>query len=92
MKKPLNLNGFVPLPHDPAYLVHADGRVASLKKTPTSLLSERRRRSAVNWRVRIGRTEVRVRDLAFIMHGTTQPFDDRADAWLDENYPNDWED
>lgn len=82
--KPLNLAEFTPLPHNPAYLVHPDGRVISLKKQQPMVLSEKTARRSDLWRVRIGHTEVRVRDLVFIMFGTTAAFLERAEAVASE--------
>ena len=74
----LDLTGFVALPHDPAYLVRKDGRVASLKKQAPVLLSEQKASSPVWYRVRRGSRDYRVRDLVAIMFGDTSEFEARA--------------
>jgi class 3 adenylate cyclase len=80
-----DLTGFVPLPHNPAYLVHPDGRVVSLKKQMPTVLSEHRAVSPVWWRVRIGRYDIRVRDLVLVMFGDPSKFEDRAWQWVEDN-------
>lgn len=82
-----DLTDFIPLPHNPAYLVHPDGRVASLKKETPHILSEQRAVSPVWWRVRLGHNEVRVRDLVLILFGDTSQFHRRAQAWAESLPP-----
>ena len=76
----LNLREFRPLPGLPAYLVHRDGHVATLKKERPALLAERRPESErpTFITVRIGRTDVRVRDLVLAMYGDVGAFMDRV--------------
>lgn len=74
----LDLSEFIPLPTQPAYLVRRDGRVASLKKDPPALLSEQKSNSPVGYRVRLGRTDYRVRDLVAILWGDASEFEARA--------------
>lgn len=82
--KQLNLAEFTALPHNPAYMVHPDGRVVSLKKESPRVLSEQKGRSPVWWRVRIGRIDVRIRDLVLVMFGTSAEFEERAWEWISE--------
>jgi len=72
-------DGFVPVPHHPAFLVHPDGRVLSLKKSPPALMAEKCGKSV--WRrVKVNGVEVRVRDLVWLTFGTVGPFQERCDA------------
>lgn len=65
----LDLTGFVPIPGQPGYLVDPAGRVASLKKVSPSLLKVRYPRRMQLATVRIGGTDIRVRDLVSIVFG-----------------------
>lgn len=85
----LDLTGFQPLPHNPAYLVHPDGRVVSLKKGMPRVLSEQRAVSPVWWRVRLGHYDVRVRDLVLILFGDLDQFHRRAEEWAESRPPRD---
>lgn len=86
MSKTPDFSRMVPLPHNPAYLVDVDGRVYSHKKG--GYLSETRPRYSVNWRVRIGHREFRVRDMVELLHGSSYRFEERAEEWIEEHYPD----
>ena len=74
----MQIDGFVPVPSHPAYLVHPDGRVYSHKVG--RLIAERGAARPSVWRrVKIDRLDVRVRDLVWLTFGTTGPFEDRMD-------------
>lgn len=88
MQRP-DLTTMIPLPHDPAYLVARDGRVYSHKKG--GYLAERKTLHPSFWRVRVGRDEFRVRDLAHIFYGSGSTFEERAWEWIDEHTPDDQE-
>ncbi len=79
----LDLTGFVELPGDPAYRIHPDGRVASLKKTPAALLAEHRRSNPRLSTVRLGGIEVRIRDLLVAVFGSAGNYYERVeeDLW-----------
>lgn len=84
----INLGEFRPIPHHPSYLVHPDGRVASLKKSPVTILSERSGSSLVWRRVRIDGRDWRVRDLVALVFGSIEALEDRTDAEYEEIWRN----
>lgn len=87
----INFDEFMPIPTNPAYWVAEDGRVLSFKKRVPQLLAEHRTPSPVWWRVRIAGREVRIRDLVFILFGSSDAFEQRAWDWIADN-PADEED
>ena len=82
----IDMTGFVPIPGLPGYLVHPDGCVVSLKKESPRILSEHTGGAPVWWRTKIGRHDVRTRDLVHIMFGSTAAFEERAWEHVAENY------
>ncbi len=66
----LNLNGFVHIPGQPGYLAHPDGRIASLKKETPRLLATHIPARETLATVRLGHTDIRVRDITLVMFGT----------------------
>ena len=73
-------DGFVPVPQHPAYLVHPDGRVWSLRKYAE--VAERGGQPSVWRRVSIDGYEVRVRDLVWLTIGTLAEFEARVHEQL----------
>ena len=69
MSRIKDLAEFAPLPGLPGYLVHPDGRVASVKKDAPVLLKVSQRARPHLATVRLGRVDVRVRDLTYAMFG-----------------------
>lgn len=64
-------------PPNPAYWVAEDGRALSFKKRAPQFLAEHRMPSPVWWRVRIAGREVHIRDLVFILFGSSDAFEQR---------------
>lgn len=79
MNKPLDLSQFREIPTHPAYRVRRDGRVYSLKSE--HILSEHRTKNPHGWRVRLGNTELRIRDLVWTIWGDASDFNERARDW-----------
>lgn len=80
----VDMTEFRPIPNQPSFLLHRDGRVLSLKKSPPSVLSERAGRSLVWRRVRFGGSDWRVRDLVALVWGDTSALERRtADDYYD---------
>ncbi|GAA2182109.1 hypothetical protein GCM10009785_19870 [Brooklawnia cerclae] len=77
----LDLTGFAEIPGDPAYRIHPDGRVASLKKTLPAVLTERRASNPRLSTVRLGGVDVRVRDLLVAVFGTAHDYYERIEDW-----------
>ena len=76
-------DGFVPVPQHPAYLVHPDGRVWSLRKYDR--VAERGSLPSPWRRVRIDGLDVRVRDLVWLTFGQTGDYEARVNAELVES-------
>lgn len=91
-------DGFVPLPGLSGYGIHPDGRVVSLKKQRPAILAERHSDSGneTYTTVRIGHTDLRVRDLVTAFFGGSVRMSERLDPVLSDRRRlraerNDWE-
>lgn len=69
MSRIKDLAEFTPLPGLPGYLAHPDGRVVSVKKDAPALLAVSDRARPHLSTVRIGRVDVRIRDLTHVLFG-----------------------
>lgn len=84
--KQIDLTGFHPIPALPAYLVHPDGRVVSLKKErPRQLTVNKRSFNPDRWTVKLAGRRLRVSQLLFTMFGTSEEFTEAAREEIEEH-------
>lgn len=75
----IDLAEFKPIPAHPAYLVHPDGRIASLKKERPRLLTVNNQAFRPSrWTVKFAGRRVRVSQLLFTVFGSSAAFDEAA--------------
>ncbi len=79
----LDLTGFVPVPAWPAYLIHPDGRVATLKaRQPRLLAVDDSSWNPKAWAVQLSGERVRIHQLLYVLFGDTTAFSINANAIL----------
>lgn len=81
----LDLTEFVPMPGDPTYLIHPDGRCVSLKRGQPRLLKVDNRAPRPSlWTVCLAGRHMRISQLVFALFGTTSAFEETAQKEIDQ--------